>query len=188
MKRKLLLAARARLDRANEEVRKLTTQQQDLTLQSGTLATRVQQSERKLYSGKIQSPKELEDLQESIDALKRQRSEIDDDRLMAMMLLEDVTCGTGIGRNRPPKDRSCLECQSSRAACRTKRIGSRVARLDPIAQRTRRFDSIDDIGNLRKNRQAQKRNWYRVSRIQQMHGLPRDSSSQSNPIGSTRHN
>ncbi len=86
-----LLAARSRAKQAEATVSDLKMQQQDLNLQIGTLTSRVQQGERKLYSGKVQSPKELEDLQESIEALKRQRSGLEDDALEVMVLLEDAT-------------------------------------------------------------------------------------------------
>lgn len=86
-----LLAARARVVQAKAVATELKTQQQDLNLQLGTLTSRVQQSERKLYSGKVQSPKELEDLQESVEALKRQRGVLEDDALEVMVLLEDAT-------------------------------------------------------------------------------------------------
>lgn len=85
-----LLSARSRAARAQAETTRLQTRQQDLNLQIRSLQTRIQQDEERLYSGSIKSPKELEDLQHSIESLKRHRSALEDDVLEVMLGLEDA--------------------------------------------------------------------------------------------------
>ena len=49
---------------------------------------KIETSESSLYGGKIQNPKELRDLQNEVQALKRRLSELEDQQLEAMMTLE----------------------------------------------------------------------------------------------------
>jgi uncharacterized protein len=51
---------------------------------------KIQMSESSLYGGKIRNPKELQDLQSEITALKRRLSSLEDDQLEAMLALEDT--------------------------------------------------------------------------------------------------
>jgi predicted nucleic acid-binding Zn-ribbon protein len=46
--------------------------------------------EAKLYSGKIHNPKELQDLQQEIASLKKHQTTLDEDQLIAMLLLEEA--------------------------------------------------------------------------------------------------
>ncbi len=48
------------------------------------LRRKIEPIERRLYEGSVRNPKELEDLQQDIDSLKRRRSELDDEALEAM--------------------------------------------------------------------------------------------------------
>jgi predicted nucleic acid-binding Zn-ribbon protein len=54
------------------------------------LSTRIEISEKNLYGGSIRNPKELQDLQHEIAALKRQKSSLEDNQLTAMIELEDA--------------------------------------------------------------------------------------------------
>jgi uncharacterized protein len=51
---------------------------------------KIQTSEASLYGGKIRNPKELQDLQSEITALKRRHSSLEDDQLEAMLAYEDA--------------------------------------------------------------------------------------------------
>jgi uncharacterized protein len=51
---------------------------------------KIQFSEASLYGGKIRNPKELQDLQTEITALKRRLSSLEDDQLEAMLAFEDA--------------------------------------------------------------------------------------------------
>jgi predicted nucleic acid-binding Zn-ribbon protein len=52
--------------------------------------TKIEQAESSLYSGRIQNPKELQDLQKDIGSLKKHLATIEDQELQAMMDLEDA--------------------------------------------------------------------------------------------------
>lgn len=51
---------------------------------------KIEQTEATLYGGKVRNPKELQDLQNEVAALKRFRSVLDDRQLEAMMALEEA--------------------------------------------------------------------------------------------------
>jgi uncharacterized protein len=51
---------------------------------------KIQISEASLYGGKISNPKELQDLQNEITALKRRLASLEDDQLEAMLAFEDA--------------------------------------------------------------------------------------------------
>lgn len=85
-----LLAARKRLDTAVAELKTWQTKKQDLDLELQSLKNKAQSAERRLYSGNVKNPKELTDLQSSIESMGRQRSLLEDEVLEAMIMIEDV--------------------------------------------------------------------------------------------------
>lgn len=87
---KELLAARERFANASDEVSKWTTTQTDLNLELGSVNDKAKRSEKRLYSGQVTNPKELEDLQHEVEALGRRRSVLEDEILDAMIMLEDA--------------------------------------------------------------------------------------------------
>jgi len=75
----LLQDSRKSLRKAEENV-----QQQSL---------KIEQNEAMLYSGKVRNPKELQDMQNEVAALKRYLSVLEDRQLEAMMMLEELLSG-----------------------------------------------------------------------------------------------
>jgi predicted nucleic acid-binding Zn-ribbon protein len=51
---------------------------------------KIEPLEKRLYQGTVTNPKELEDLQQDIESLKRRRSELEDQALEAMTALEEA--------------------------------------------------------------------------------------------------
>ncbi|UCC50328.1 MAG: hypothetical protein JSV68_14595 [Anaerolineaceae bacterium] len=85
-----LLAARQRANIANIELQTWQTRQNDLNLELGSLNSEAQRTERRLYSGNVKNPKELEDLQNKVQALGRRRNALEDEILEAMIMIEDA--------------------------------------------------------------------------------------------------
>ena len=52
--------------------------------------SKIEQSEATLYSGKVKNPKELQDLQNEAEALKRYLTILEDRQLEAMLVLDDA--------------------------------------------------------------------------------------------------
>lgn len=86
-----LLAARAEAGRLSAESQRLRARQRQFDLEIGGVSGKAQQVEEKLYSGKVQSPKELTDLQNNLEALNRHRSTLEDGLLEVLVALESVS-------------------------------------------------------------------------------------------------
>jgi len=69
-----------------DELRKLREAQE----KSKNVRLKIEQSEASLYGGKIQNPKELQDLQAEITSLKRLISTLEDHELEEMIAVEDA--------------------------------------------------------------------------------------------------
>jgi len=85
-----LRQARQSLQSEGERVRKWGVKQRDLELEVQGLADKISREEQRLYSGTIRNPKELEDIQAEVTALKRRRQELEGDLLEVMIEREDA--------------------------------------------------------------------------------------------------
>jgi hypothetical protein len=85
-----LAVARVHLDELSAAARDAQATQKDLELQADELRSKITPLETKLYSGSIRNPKELKDLQDDIDQLKRQLSAIEDRDIEALTALESA--------------------------------------------------------------------------------------------------
>ncbi len=86
-----LLALREEAARCSQTVQKLRIQQKDWELQMGTVTRKMNQAGERLYSGKVRNPKELDDLQQSVAALKRQEEGLEESLLGVMVSLEEAS-------------------------------------------------------------------------------------------------
>ncbi len=85
-----LAAARAQAAAQASAQREAAATQKDFDLQADDLKSRVAVAEERLYSGAIKNPKELTDLQQDIDQLKRQLAAIEDRDIEAMSAVEAI--------------------------------------------------------------------------------------------------
>lgn len=65
--------------------------QRDAELEGKSLDERIRASDARLMSGSVHNPKELESLQQSVEALRRQRGQVEETALEAMMMAEELT-------------------------------------------------------------------------------------------------
>lgn len=86
----VLLAAKGRLETAVTTLQTWQTQRQTLNQELQSLKSKAKSAEQRLYSGNVKNPKELTDLQSSIESLGRQRAALEDDILEAMIMIEDA--------------------------------------------------------------------------------------------------
>lgn len=84
-------AARQKKLIAEAELEQSQIRQRDYDLESQSLAARIQDTEKRLMSGEVSNPKELESLQASLDALRRQRAKVDDSAVEAMLKSEELS-------------------------------------------------------------------------------------------------
>jgi len=79
-----LTHTRAELAKAEQTLRQTTTELKSLELEARSLDEKIASEEDKLYSGRIRNPKEMLDVQQELEGLKRRRSALDD-QILAMM-------------------------------------------------------------------------------------------------------
>jgi predicted nucleic acid-binding Zn-ribbon protein len=84
-----LASAREQLTEHERALRSAQSSQRDLDLQADDLRAKIATAEQKLYGGSVRNPKELQDLQADVDALKRQLSSLEDQDIAAISLLEE---------------------------------------------------------------------------------------------------
>src|SRR5579871_1402663 len=75
-------------DLAEEELKPWQTRARDLDLEIKSMAEKVKSTDADLYSGRITSPKALQELQEEIESLKRHQGQLEDQLLETMMEVE----------------------------------------------------------------------------------------------------
>lgn len=83
-----LTEARGRLEEREAALHAAEAAFKDREFEADQLAAKITPIEQKLYKGDLRNPKELEDLQQDLDSLKRRRSELEDRALEAMEALE----------------------------------------------------------------------------------------------------
>jgi uncharacterized protein len=83
-----LRSARTSLASVEAEVAAVRVRQRDCELRQKTADEKLAHDERRLYSGKVHIPKELQDLQAEVGQSRRQRSEAEDELLETMVAAE----------------------------------------------------------------------------------------------------
>ncbi len=82
--------ARGEVEALEAEVQSWQQAHRDAELESESLETRIREAEQRLMSGAIHNPKELESLQASIAALRRQKTGAEDQGVKALETLETL--------------------------------------------------------------------------------------------------
>ena len=85
-----VLHARSELAAAEKVHATIATRVRSLELDSKSQDEKLRDAEERLYSGNVKSPKELLDLQRDIEMLKRQRDEVSETLLAAMLEMEEA--------------------------------------------------------------------------------------------------
>lgn len=87
-----LRAARGEVAQTEETLHTLRAAQRNAELESKSLAERISETETRLMSGTVRNPKELENLQLSLESLRRHREQVEE-QAMTAMLQADQTAG-----------------------------------------------------------------------------------------------
>jgi predicted nucleic acid-binding Zn-ribbon protein len=83
--------ARATLKDAKEEHARSRAKLRDRELETQSVSDKLDTDLKRLYSGQIKNPKELDDLQKETEYLKRRKASLEDQQLEAMMALDEAT-------------------------------------------------------------------------------------------------
>jgi uncharacterized protein len=85
-----LLTAQQSVAQAEDHLKSETKKLHDAEVKSYDTRIKIELAEASLYGGKIQNPKELQELQNEVASLKRFMINLEDKQLEAMMLVEDA--------------------------------------------------------------------------------------------------
>ena len=86
-----LIKARAKAAKLDEQVQAELIVQRDAELETESLAERITETNARLMGGTVTNPKELEALQASLEALRRQQASVEDRGVEAMTNAEDLS-------------------------------------------------------------------------------------------------
>lgn len=85
-----LTALRVEVDSIDQKLNNTRSEQQDLELESRSLTDRIRESEKSLMSGELQNPRELEALQASIDAMKGHRTDLENQSVDRLVMVDSI--------------------------------------------------------------------------------------------------
>ena len=91
-------ARRQQLAEIQAEQQHWHAQQSNTELEAQSLAQRIGATEERLMSGQVRNPKELESLQASLDALRRQREAVENRGVEALLKVEELTVAMELAR------------------------------------------------------------------------------------------
>lgn len=86
-----LVAARSAVAATESELHQAHAAQKDAELETQSLNERIHSTETQLMSGKVRNPKELESLQANLEAMKRQRSTVEESGMEALLRVEALS-------------------------------------------------------------------------------------------------
>jgi len=84
-----VIRAREAVAEEEEHLAQLRKQLRALELEIGGLNDRLKKNQEQLYGGRVRNPKELSGLQEEATALRRRRSDLEDQQLELMIAIEE---------------------------------------------------------------------------------------------------
>lgn len=90
---------------------------------------KIEQNEASLYSGRMQNPKELQDLQNEVASLKRYLSVLEDRQLEAMLAEEEVLAVAETARSALEKVQAARESQSADLSSERERLQNDLSRF-----------------------------------------------------------
>lgn len=93
-----LKAKRQTVAALESQLQMLQTEQRSAELESQSLAERISDTETRLMSGQVRNPKELDALQHSVEALRRQRDGVETAGVTALLQVEEVTATLNTAR------------------------------------------------------------------------------------------
>ncbi len=80
--------AAAKAQAAKEALAPWKTRVTDLDLEIKSLTEKMKATEKRLYSGKVNNPKELQEMQQEIASLRHRRAQLEDEQLEAMVAVD----------------------------------------------------------------------------------------------------
>jgi len=132
--------AQQQAEAAQAVVVPLRTQLRDVELEMQSNAEKAKSVEDRMYSGKVQNPKELQDLQNEIAALSRRNDQLETRVLEAMMAIEAAADDLQQKQNRLQQVTAGLEAQHGDLLAEKRHIEGEIETLN--ARRDRALKAV----------------------------------------------
>jgi len=84
-----ITVAQEQINEAQQRLAPLQTQARNLELEIQSNAQKISATDEQLYGGRVKNPKELQDMQQEIQSLKKRNRELEDSLLDAMVAVEE---------------------------------------------------------------------------------------------------
>lgn len=85
-----VINAQNKVSQAEEALKPLKVKSRDLELEMASNAQKAQNSEDRLYSGQVKNPKEMQDIQNEVESLKKRNAQLEDQALELLINLEEA--------------------------------------------------------------------------------------------------
>lgn len=118
------------LDAAERALKPFQAKGRELELEIKSVAEKAKAADADLYSGRITSPKALQEIQSEIDALTRRQSQLEDDLLETMMEVEQHQAQVGEAASALENARTALASTQSDLLDEQKRLQADVTKAD----------------------------------------------------------
>lgn len=158
-----LQEAIAKFEEATTTLNEWEQKRKKVNAELDSVNSKQKKSSDRLYSGKVKNPKELTDLQEGIESLKRRASSLEDDLLEVMMMVEEsevaltaVTQKRDLLQAKWDEDKVTLEGEKNSLALRLHEL---------ITKRKQNVSQINERLVKDYTRLSQKKNGVAVARL-----------------------
>ncbi len=158
-----LQAAGQRLEEAKSAFRRAENALKNAEFESANQRIKLELAESSLYSGRIQNPKELQDLQKEIAAFKRNLGSLEDQQLEHMMAVE--ACGLATETSQKGYDITQGKAISENATLKTELVTLQKESESLNAQRLAVLPAIDTTSLNLYDSLRQKRSGLAVSQV-----------------------
>ena len=119
--------ARKRLEGENKRLEELGSEQHSLEWEIEDITTKINKAQEELYSGRVQNPKELGNLQHEVEVLKPRRSKLEDSAIDIMEQIENTTNSISALKTELTQLESGWQKEQQSLAVQVKELGAVIA-------------------------------------------------------------
>lgn len=133
--------AQSQAQAAQQALTPLQTRARNLELEIQSNADKIRATDEHLYSGRVRNPKEMQDMQQEIQSLKKRGANLEDTLLDVMMAVEDAEARVKAARDRLQQVTADWESQNRQLLDEQTRLKADQARLHQ--QRKQALEAVD---------------------------------------------
>lgn len=123
--------ATRQLDDAQSALKPVQARSRELDLEIRSVMDKAKSADADLYGGRIRNPKALQELQEEIAALKRRQSQLEDDLLETMMLVEEHEAQVAVAQQALTDARAALASRQTELVDEQRRLQAELGEAEP---------------------------------------------------------